>query len=436
MKRYVIIALTILGLAGCIVEFTPDIRSAAGDILVVEGTITDEETVISLSLSVDLATIDPESLPTPQRVVGALVWVESEAGGSFPAVEMLDSLLVWGNDGLSHYQYTPTGRYRALTGTLDDNTRYRVRIDTRGEEYVSGWRAPQSTPPIEEMEFHVEGTTVQVRVDVTGEADGPRNYMWDYQEVWETQAAVNASYYYANWEGEYLTNGYTYSMYDVIVSGRGGVQFRYPGPMSPFYYCWKHNGSKQLLIADTKRVSENRLVDHVLFDFTATDDRLSVLYHLKMNQYAIGDDAYEYLTTLRENTDNTGSIFSPVPSEMKGNLMCVTSPETYVIGFVEVSHAAVNEVFVNSSGSPYLPTPKNCNVVTMDDIMALNPPPADGSGTVVNMDFLADYYLVMGDESQGGNQIAASAFSTLRCIDCREGGGTKKRPNWWPNDHY
>ncbi len=429
MRKHIIIAvLSICGSVGCIVEFVPDFSSSAGDILVVEGTVTDGETIMSLHTSLELSssTFDPNVGAKPKPVGNARVWVESEAGGSFSAVEMVDTLEVAGSGERIDIVLIPTGRYSIATGTLDDNTRYRVRIESAGEEYVSEWRAPQHTPGIDEVDFHAEGNMVQVRLDVTGEADGARNYMWSYQETWETQASVNATHYYARYEGEYVEE--TYNMEEVM-SGflyPPVRQFLYPGGMSPFRYCWKYNKSQQVLIADTKRLSDNSLRDHVLFEFGISDDRLSALYHLRLNQWVLGDDAFLYFNTLQDNTDNTGSIFAPIPSEMKGNLVCLSSPDIHVIGFVEVSHVVTTELYVHSNESPYIPTQNDCDVLGWEKLMEVTVKPSD----------YAAYYLVWGADPQNPQPYQDSSYARLRCIDCRVEGGTKTRPDWWPNGHY
>ena len=430
-----------MGLAGCIVEFNPNLNTDADDLLVVEGTITDGETVISLNWSVDLKSSDNTTGPGRQArpVSGARVWVESEAGGSFPSEERFERVEHINEWGQTQILSVSTGRYYIATGTLDDNTRYRVRIESAGEEYVSTWRPPQATPPVGEIDLHGEDGMVQVRLDVTGEQDGARSFMWSYEETWETQAEVNPSHYYGMWDGDY--NDQAYSMWDALENDRlrGRLwQYRYPDHVSPFFYCWKYNKSKEVLIADTKRVSENSLRDHVLFEFEDYNDRLSVLYHLKLMQYAIGDDAFLYLTILKENTDNTGSIFSPIPSEMRGNLVCTTSPETHVIGFVEVSHLVVNEIFINSADSPYQRIPSGCEVIDWEQLVAMGV--SSDPGIPASKEHFREYYLVLGVDTPPGappmsNMYAISTFAPLRCIDCRTGGGSKNRPDWWPNDH-
>ncbi len=427
-----------MGLACCIVEFDPNINADPEPILVVEGTITDGETVIMLNWSRRLRSADytPEDNRDPVPVVGARVWVESEAGESFQGIEKLVEEQYFDQFGRLQTRVVSTNGHHVATGTLDDNTRYRVRIEHLDDEYVSEWRSPVATPPVEQMELHAEDGKVQVRVDVTGEPGGARHYLWTYEETWEIQAEINASHYYGRWEGDYDRDmSSVYSVWDATEGPFNEIinQHSYPGYVSPFFYCWKRDRSNRVLIADTKRVSLNYLRDHVLFEFDNFDDRLSFLYHLKLNQYAIGEDAFQYLNNLKENTDNTGSIFSPIPSEMIGNLVCTTSPETHVIGFVEASHGVVTERFFNSGETPYRPLPRDCVVVNWKELVALgvsdDPDEPPGRG------HFSEYFLVMGSPD-GPVPEVGSTYTSLRCIDCRASGGSKDRPDWWPNDHY
>ena len=415
-----------VGLAGCIVEFNPKLKAGDWDILVVEGNITDGQTVVSLSWSESLSRQIIPGLPITQLLVnGALVWVESEAGASFSSQEEFGEVEItdmWGNIRTRN-QYT--GRYFIETGTLDDNTRYRLRIEYDGNEYVSDWRAPQSTPPVEKLDISLDESSdmVQVRVDVTGEADGAQNYMWSYEETWQTRADISATHYFGHFEGEYLDKIYSYNDYQ---SDGSLSVFAYPGYRSHYYNCWKYGKSRELLIADTKKLTENSLRDHLLFEFYPGDDRLSVLYHIKLSQFAVADDAYQYYNTLKENTDNTGSIFAPIPSEMPGNLVCTTSPETYVIGFVEVSHAVVKEVFMYRNASPYKPPPTNCDTNLLSDVY-----PETGRQIITSLSGAG--YTLVSDYSPGPQLDTESAtFSQFHCVDCRSLGGTKRRPSWWP----
>ncbi|MDR2894710.1 MAG: DUF4249 domain-containing protein, partial [Alistipes sp.] len=322
------------------------------------------------------------------------------------------------------------GEYTAYDVALNDEVSYRLRISSGGEEYESDYRLPQSTPPIEEISFELkdEGGPFQVRFSVRGEADQSRHYLWSYEETWEIHSNQVASHYFGVPFDPVPTvptlPDRTYSFGDYIDSISDNDPDNNLQPLAfmtppPYHYCWQYNKSKEILLADTEFVTENVLKDHVLYDIGLSDSRISYLYHTKVYLYSIGEDAYYYYTNQKKNTDETGSVFSPIPSEMQGNIVCTTSPEEPVIGFVEVSRRVEKETFLDPQESPYV-TPYNyCEIAyNIERINELGMWPYD-------------FFLVTYDQT-----FNITLMSQRRCVDCRQMGGVKVRPDWWPNDHY
>ncbi len=408
---------------GCITPFTPDIGSGHESLMVVEGMIIEGETVIRLGKSMDIYpdSDDQETTTTGMVwyenpvVTGARVWIEGDNGDLFDAVETVGTGLI---DG-----YVGTGEYRATEIYFTDEVRYRLRISYGGEEYQSDWRLPQTAPVIEQIEFNYKGEShpLEVRFDVTGEQGGSRYYLWNYEETWETAARMTSYNYFARRENEtgfptLLPYGaYRVSLEDDDPSNDLKV-FEFKGNY-PYFYCWKYNTSKQILIEDTERLTDNRLIDYVLYEINLTDDRLSQLYHTKVTLYTIGEDAYYYFSNQRRNTDEIGDIFAPIPSEMTGNITCTTSPDTQVIGFVDVARRTDKEIYLHRDNSHYIPFYRPC--YTMDDAQSLD---------LGLTDF--DFYPVLVPKAGPGQ------YTTRDCIDCRVNGGSKLRPQWWPNDHF
>ena len=52
---------------------------------------------------------------------------------------------------------------------------------------------------------------------------------------------------------------------------------------------------------------------------------------------------------MKKNTEDIGSFFGPLPSELKGNIHCLTNPEEPVIGFVTSSAATQKRIFIDAS---------------------------------------------------------------------------------------
>jgi hypothetical protein len=416
-----IVSATALFLSGCITPYeAPFLNEDFEDLLVVEGTITNGETIIKLSRSYPLY---PDSNDTEEGgsrpVYGAAVWIEGNNGDRFDAEDRL------------------TGEYIASDVTFSDGVSYRLRIAVDGEEYESDYRLPQTTPPIESVDFHLnddnenEDPLLQVRFNVNADDDASRYYLWRYEEDWEIHAAQRA----VNYFGHPSFPGKQFSFAEFI-DGNGVVPMDFPGGETPYYYCWKNNRSKELLLATTDLLTENYLQDHVLYEIALDDDRLSSLYHTEISLYAMGEDAYFYYLNQRKNTDETGSIFGPIPAEMRGNIVSTTSPDVPVVGFVDVSSLTQYGVYLPVEDSPYQPTgdPYMIYNGSREDVVEKM---VQDTGGIEVRQYMNSFYAILAYPAKDDYfETYNVSITTKDCIDCRLSGGTKNRPSWWPNDHY
>ena len=90
-------------------------------------------------------------------------------------------------------------------------------------------------------------------------------------------------------------------------------------------------------LGSSDRLTQNVIANKSIASYHPSDRRFSMLYHAEVEQYALHREAYDYYFNLQKNIEESGSLFAPIPSEMKGNIRCVTDPEVPVIGFVEVA---------------------------------------------------------------------------------------------------
>jgi len=335
-----IIYLLLFALTGCVEPYTAKTKGI-DSILVVEGFITDGTTKISLSYSVRL---DKKSHDTQQKVNHAMVFVESEDSATSE---------IAGSSG--------GGIYLIETGELNANTNYRLNIQLDGEEYRSSFIAPVMTPPVE-ITFAQDAikNNIEVCVSTQGNDRQPGYYLWSYKEDWE----VNALIYEAN-------------LYD-------------------HYYCWKKDSSKYLILGTTEKLSVNSIHEKNIKTFRCTDDRISILYRIKVTQNALHKEGYDYFENLQKNTEQTGSIFGAIPSELMGNIRCVSNPKIPVIGYVDVSTTTMDELYL----------------------------------TDIYFDWTERIRLI--ESCTLAKEIEYQMF----CRDCTQmSGASKTKPDDWPNDH-
>jgi hypothetical protein len=272
------------------------------------------------------------------------------------------------------------GAYKIETGDLDPAKKYRLRVWAEGEEYVSEFLNPLKTPQIDSISWEKEAKAkpIYITISTHDPLDQSRYYRWSYKEDWEFRAEIFAPTSSSD-------------------------------PWGNTFYCWASDASKSFLLGSTERLSENVIAKKRLIEISPDADKISELYRISVTQYQIRQEAWQYYANLQKNVGSTGGIFAPVPSEMKGNVRCVSNPETEVIGYVEVSIAVTRTQFMpDLSLYAYEPPRTWCYTLTSSD-------PLSGYGIAV----------------QGPPPL----YAPMSCLDCRL-RGTKNKPEGWPTDHF
>jgi hypothetical protein len=80
--------------------------------------------------------------------------------------------------------------------------------------------------------------------------------------------------------------------------------------------------------------------------------QLSVLYSIFVRQYALTEDGYNFLSLMQSNTESLGTIFDPQPSQLKGNIQCLTNPNEPVVGYVSAGTVQQQRIFISRNQLP------------------------------------------------------------------------------------
>lgn len=375
--KYILLFVAFAGcISGCIDEFQPEGIEEVSDLLIIDGTITDGESKIVLRYSVGLT----EYLTGNEYIDGATVYVETDTGEEMKAI--------------------PQGRglYIVPTGPLDANKQYRLNVVYRSEQYRSTFLTPLFTPEIDSISSQKKGPgeTVYMCVNTHDPENRSRYYRWSYKEVWEVQAELYANAY---WVSE------------------DSVQLLDLSTPNNYYYCWGRDSSKILHLGSTEKLSENVVSYKRLQAIEPGSDRLSVLYHFSVEQNQLRKEAYDYMFNLQKNIEQTGSIFTPMPSEMKGNISCITNPDLPVIGYIEVSTTTRKDRYFPFSDGLYESPWRGCFNDATDD-PDYKPP-------------VYAYYEYYPDISP-----PLFTFAPHKCVDCRlKERASKTKPENWPTSH-
>ncbi|WP_455634490.1 DUF4249 domain-containing protein [Parabacteroides sp.] len=329
MKRLLLYLALLPLLAGCISDFTPEVKGVDG-ILVVDGMITTGESVFRLSRSISIM----GDLRDNDTILNAVLNIERSDGVLFEASQ------------------EEKGVYKIRNGELDPGLAYRLNLTVDHKRYQSTFLKPLFTPEIDSLNYRKKGREEPVTIRVSSHAgkDASPYYRWSYKENWEVLAPLYANY------------------------GQIDGKTMYFNPHTPdnTYHCWVKDSSKILLIGTTEKLVENRLVEHKLFEIPAADERLSVLYHVEVSQMQIRKEAYDYFKMLQEEIERTGSIFSPVMSAGdNGNIFNLSDPDELVIGYVEVASVTRKGMYLSYEMDLYVPDKvEHCEIFTKEAFMS------------------------------------------------------------------
>ena len=364
MKKYIILSglFWCLLLSGCITEYEAKGVVEVSDILVVEGVITDDETYISLSRSVKM---------TDNYYYGDDTWYVNNA-----------EVYVECDDGTrSTVSYlVGSGRYLIETGKLSLDRKYRLIIHIDEHEYCSDYSYPLTTPEFDIIYTKkAKGQPVNIHVSTEDPDKKIMYYRWSYVENWEIQ-----SYYVAKDHPE-------------------------------FFYCWETGSNRNLLIGSADKMVDGKLVE-VITEIPPYSRRLSVLYRIDVKQNAISKRAYDYFANIKKNVEQTGSIFAPIPSELRGNIICTTDTDRPVIGYIDISTTTSKRLYISPyTDNLYEPPFNDCQMFPRDSLIAW-------------FGEIPDFYIELD------GFIGDTIYSTQNCADCNY-YGTKQKPEDWPNDH-
>jgi hypothetical protein len=367
-----------LCIAACKEPYTPPISRNSVNYLVVSGFLNSGgPTYITLSRTRALN----DTIPN-QPELSAQVSVTGSQGEIMPMTEK-------GN-----------GLYEADQLNLNPGEEYQLQILTaNGSKYISDTVSLIYTPPIDSVNWKQTsdgGTTkngVNVYVTTHNNASSGGYYRWEYEETWEHDAAYES-----------------YSTYD---SSTKSFVPRYPPDY--VFRCWTTQLSGNLILANTTGLSQNLIYEQPVVFVPQGSVKLSVGYSVLVRQFSISKAAYDYWTTIQQTNDLTGSIFDPMPSQVRGNLHNMNNSAEPVMGFVSATSAPELRIFISYHDVTqwgYV-VPKGCIEY------------------VFTPDQFYEYFGFRGYLPTGAKGFVNYGGALPECADCRTQGGTNQMPPFW-----
>jgi hypothetical protein len=180
--------------------------------------------------------------------------------------------------------------------------------------------------------------------------------------------------------------------------------------------CWKEQKNNDLLLGSAAKTVSGNIIDKVV-EIDPSDRRLSEMYRITVLQNAISKRAYDYFTNIKKNAKQTGSIFSPIPLELIGNITCTTDPDIPVIGYVDVSTTTKKQLYISHNDKLYEPPRWDCNTYTANELFTLfglEIPPIPGGYIMYQEPYFS----------------MPALYVKEHCVEC---DGDAQKPDDWPN---
>lgn len=379
-------------LSGCIEPYEPPVRDVPESFVVVDGFINSQG-VSTIKLS---RTINLSADTVPPAELGATVYIEAEDGIRYDLPQ--PNFLTTQN----------AGTYTSAYLTLDPQKKYRLHFTTAaGREYASDFVPVKTTPPIDNITWQPQEDGLQLYVNSHDASNNTQYYRWRYEETWEYNSAYLTSLEYRD----------------------GGIEFRNDN----IYVCWNTVPSSTIKISSTTRLNQDVVADYPLVTVPRNSVKLGRRYSILVKQYALSQEEYVYYELLRKNTENIGTLFDPLPTQLTGNVRCVTDAAEPVIGFVGARSETEKRIFVDNEELPtdwYRYTTGYEDCPPLDSIMidyqvyhTIEQVESSFSSGI----YLALYPIYLG---MGMPKLVGYTAASVACVDCRL-RGTNVRPDFW-----
>lgn len=368
---------TLLFTAACLEPYNPPILTENPKLLVVDAFINlnDSSASVELSRSAILA-----SGASPELETGANVGIEDDGLVKF------------------HLPETDAGIYTAKTTILSADKKYRLTITTLdGREYESDYITLKKTPPIDDLTWRVTDNGVQIYADTHDPAGKSHYYKWTYYETWEYNAHHEARLK--------LTNG----------------RFTPVAPEDLVYTCWRTIPGSKVLVATTDRLRDDIINDFKIQFILKGSIKISKKYSILVQQQTLSEDGYNYWLNIQKTTEDLGSLFDPLPSQVIGNIHCMSNPQEPVIGYFDGASVTTKRIFIDSQDLPgnfRLVPAENC---PLDSVIFENHFFPTG-----NASYVVAVFSDPTNPRKNGYLVTPS-----NCYDCRSQGGLTTKPDFW-----
>jgi hypothetical protein len=366
-------------LAACRQSYNPPAITAANNYLVVDGFINisaNAVTTFNLNRSRNLGDSTVTGIPE----LNAVASIISSSGASYPLTDTAN-----------------TGMYSSTPLNLDITQQYSIAITTSdGQKYSSNPVPCKQTPPIDSL-YWQQPSDLIIYVNTHDPTGNTRYYRYDYQETWEHDAELSTYWIVVN---------------DTLQAADSTNQRA---------QCWTTAPSTNILLATSSALAQDNIVAFPVETIPNGDARLEIGYSILVRQYALTEDAYNYWLLIQKTSQELGTLFDIQPTQLIGNIHCLTNPAAPVIGFISASSVQQQRIniYISSLGNNWMHNSPGVNCNTIE--IAYNP-----------NDFPAFSYADTNYGPYYFNGADSLVLAPTFCTNCLYFGGTTTKPSFWP----
>ena len=310
-----ILFVVMLLLVSCIEDFNPELDQQDVNLYVIEGRVTNLDTLQSIKITYSSEIYNPKVVP----VYGCQVTLHHGDGTAY--LHSSDSAGIYLVD-LPQEKLTAGNTYRLEVITPD------------GDILQSSWDTLRDCPPMQPVYYLVEEFPtetpgeyregIQFYVDYDGEGSPSTEIKYEIEETWE---------YHMDYPIEYTWDGWRLRNFDP--------------PIYDYMVCWRTTTSPQYYTLSTKLFETNRYDQFPIHHIGNNSSKLFIGYSLLVRQLAMGDSAILYFNKLGSNILENGGLYQTQPQQVNGNMVNLSNPEDRVLGYFYAAMGREQRIFMD-----------------------------------------------------------------------------------------
>ncbi len=387
MKRLLFYCSVLLLSAGCKERYDAPVQSPATGYLVVDG-------VLNSGVGPAVITLSRTTKFENKNIV-----YERNAG-----------ITVQGSDSsLRTLTEKSPGVYTADNLNLNTSLKYRIRINTTsGSRYVSDFVEVKNNPPIDSISWKYTDEGLQSYINTHDPQNKAQYYQWYYEETWQIHSSYAPILKY-----KMVVHPALGPLYSVVYKDSSTYSYD-PNIID----CWQFENPLSIYLGSTAKLSQDIVFLPLAF-IPRASIKLGVLYSINLKQYSWTKEGYAFMEKMKKNTESTGSVFDPQPSELKGNIRNINNAAETVVGFFNICPLREKRIFIKPSEVPGWGYSPPCFDVEIENI--------SDSIMKKGMGLLPVDPVKIGPF----NNIISFKATPPDCADCTL-RGTNKKPSYWP----